>query len=122
MTRTNAELETVITVPEQYRKAGRRFCVIRYHNGVADILDNIGDDDDRVRFRTDCFSQYAIAYEAVNINRLLVRFAVTTALSLLLALICFAYLIHYRRKARRAAAAARRARMEEAYYDDTPEE
>ena len=96
-----------IPIPEQYRKEGRKFCVIRYHNGTVDVLDDIGPDPDRIIFRTDKFSEYAIAYEAVNINRLILRFLIITGISLILAVICFAALIRYRRKARIAAREAR---------------
>ena len=104
---TDAELEVVIPIPEQYRKAGRKFYVIRNHNGVVDILQDIGDDPDTVRFRTDRFSEYAIAYEAINVNKLILRFLIIASISLVLAIICFVSLINYRRKARRERRAAR---------------
>ncbi|WP_026518691.1 InlB B-repeat-containing protein [Butyrivibrio sp. MC2021] len=105
---TGAELEVVIPIPEQYRKEGRKFSVIRNHNGVVDVLQDIGDDPTTIRFRTNKFSEYAIAYEAVNVNKLILRFLIIAVIALILAVICFASLVYYRRKARRERRAARR--------------
>jgi hypothetical protein len=104
---TDAELEVVIPIPEQYRKEGRKFYIIRNHNGVVDILQDIGDDPATIRFRTDRFSEYAIAYEAIDVNRLILRFFIIAGVSLILAIICFGSLVHYRRKARRERKMAR---------------
>lgn len=98
---TASELEVVLPIPEKYRKNGRKFCVIRDHNGKVDVLKDIGNDPANVTFRTDEFSQYAIAYEAINVNSLALRFLVISLGSLILALICFVNLVKYKRKARR---------------------
>ncbi|WP_024864927.1 InlB B-repeat-containing protein [Butyrivibrio sp. FCS014] len=99
---TAAELEVMIPIPEEYQKAGRKFCVLRYHNGSVDILDDIGTDDPTtITFKTDKFSEYAIAYEAININKLIIRFAIITFIALVLAVICFAALVSYRRSLRK---------------------
>ena len=104
---TGAELEVVIPIPEQYRKDGRKFYIIRNHNGVVDVLQDIGDDPTTIRFRTDRFSEYAIAYEAVNVNKLILRFLIIAVIALILAIICFVSLVYYRRKARRERRAAK---------------
>ena len=96
---TNSDLEVVVPIPEQFRKEGRKFYVIREHNGVVDVLQDIGNDPNTVTFRTDRFSEYAIAYEAVNINRLILRFAIITVIALVLAVVCYVNLIKYRRRA-----------------------
>ena len=98
--KTSSELEVVVPIPEEFRKAGRRFFVIRNHNGAVDILEDIGNDPTTVTFRTDRFSEYAIAYEAININKLILRFAIIAVVSLILAVICFVNLVKYKRKAR----------------------
>ncbi len=77
--------------------------MIRNHNGKVDILEDIGSDPTTVTFRTDRFSEYAIAYEAININKLIMRFLIIMIVSLILAVICFVNLVKYRRKARIAA-------------------
>ena len=98
---TSAELEVVVPIPEEFRKEGRKFYVIRNHNGVVDILEDIGNDPNTVTFKTDRFSEYAIAYEAVNVNRLVLRVVIIAFLSFVLAAICFVNLVKYKRRARR---------------------
>ena len=98
--KTASELEVVVPIPEQYRKAGRKFFIIRNHNGVVDVLEDIGDDDTTITFRTDRFSEYAIAYEAINVNKLILRFGIIAFVSLILAVICFVNLVKYKRSAR----------------------
>jgi hypothetical protein len=91
----------VLPIPEQYRKEGRKFYVLRNHNGVVDVLDDIGNDPASITFKTDRFSEYAIAYEAININRLILRVVLVAVVSLILAIICFANLLRYKRMARK---------------------
>ena len=98
--KTAAELEVVVPIPEEFRKEGRKFYVIRNHNGVIDVLQDIGSDPTTVTFRTDRFSEYAIAYEVISVNNLILRFLIISIVSLILAVICFANLVHYKRKAR----------------------
>ena len=99
---TAAELEVVVPIPEQFKKEGRKFFVIRNHNGVVDILEDIGSDPDTITFKTDRFSEYAIAYEAINVNKLVLRVVIAAFVSLILAIICFANLVRYKRIERRA--------------------
>lgn len=96
-----ANLEVVIPIPKQFQKKGRKFFVIRNHNGVVDLLENVGSASDIVTFRTDKFSQYAIAYETVNVNTLILQFAIIAVISFVLAVVCYFNLVKYRRKARR---------------------
>ncbi len=98
---TTTDLEVVLPIPEQYRKEGRKFYVLRNHNGVVDVLDDIGNDPASITFKTDRFSEYAIAYEAININRLILRVVLVAVVSLILAIICFANLLRYKRMARK---------------------
>ncbi len=98
---TVAELEVVIPIPEQYQKNGRKFCVIRDHNGDVDILRDLSTDPTHIKFRTDKFSEYAIAYEAININKLMLRFVIITFVSLILAIICFYTLVKHQRRVRK---------------------
>ena len=99
---TQTDLEVVVPIPEQYRKEGRKFFVLRNHNGVIDILEDVGNDPDTITFRTDRFSEYAIAYEAINVNKLVLRVVIVAFVSFILAIICFVNLVKYKRKARRA--------------------
>lgn len=99
---TDAELEVTIPVPEKFVKKGRKFFVMREHNGNVEVLQDISSNPNVITFRTDKFSEYAIAFEAVNVNRLLMQFTLITLLALMMALICFVALIKYRRMQRRA--------------------
>ncbi|MBQ6574646.1 MAG: hypothetical protein IJL90_00915, partial [Lachnospiraceae bacterium] len=114
---TGAELEVVLPIPQEFRKKGRRFCVIRDHNGEVDILKDVGNDPNNVTFRTDRFSEYAIAYEAVSPRTIVLRFSIIALLGLVLALLCFLELVHHRRKmrikARREAMIASEMKMRE---------
>ena len=103
---TNSELEVKVPIPEQFQKEGRRFYAIREHNGTVDVLQDIGNDPTSITFRTDRFSEYAIAYETVSVNKLILQFVIISLITLILAVICFAALVRYRRiqrKQRRAA-------------------
>ena len=68
---------------------------------MVDVLEDIGNDPDTVTFRTDGFSEYAIAYEAVNVNKLVLRVVIVAFISFILAVICFVNLVKYKRRARR---------------------
>lgn len=98
---TAKDLEVEVKIPKEYLKKGRKFVVIRNHNGTIDVLDNIGTGSDSITFKTDRFSQYAIAYETVSVNRLLIIFVVVGLISFVLAVVCYINLIKYRRRARR---------------------
>ena len=98
---TSKALEVVVPIPSEFRKKGRKFVVIRNHNGVVDILENLSDSAEQVTFRTDRFSQYAIAYEVVDTNKLVLQFAIIGSIALILAVVCYINLIKYRRRARR---------------------
>ncbi|MCR5503642.1 MAG: hypothetical protein K6F53_11600 [Lachnospiraceae bacterium] len=99
---TEKELETTIVIPEKYRKAGRNYCILREHNGSVDVLTDLDDFPDTITFRTNKFSQYAIAYEALNVNVMILVFFGVTFVALIFATVCYVNLVRYRRKARRA--------------------
>ncbi len=101
ITNTNSELEVVIPIPEKYRKNGRRFYILREHNGNVEVLNDVGNSSDSITFRTDKFSEYALAYETVNANKLVLQLIIVVLITLILALICFIALIRYRRHQRR---------------------
>ncbi len=98
---TNSELEVKIPIPETYQKEGRKFYIIREHEGNVEILQDIGNDPTSITFKTDKFSEYAIAYETVNVNQLILQFSIILLISLLVAMICFVALIKHRRHQRR---------------------
>ncbi len=99
--KTGAELMVVLPIPKEYRKNGRTFTILRNHNGTIDVLSDLDNDPDTITFKTDKFSEYSIAYEAININRLVLRVIIILIISLVLALICYINLWIYRSKRRR---------------------
>lgn len=49
-------------IPENLRKEGRKYVVVRVHNGVADVLNDYDDNGNTITIRTDKFSTYVLAY------------------------------------------------------------
>ncbi|MBQ3796992.1 MAG: InlB B-repeat-containing protein [Butyrivibrio sp.] len=102
LTRTGAEMLVVLPVPTEYLGKNWNFCILRNHNGDVDILTDLDDEPTTITFRTDKFSEYSIAYEAVNINKLILRIVIVILLALVLAAICYTNLWIYRHRARKA--------------------
>ena len=99
--RTGSELLVCLPIPNEYKKSKREYCILRNHNGTVDILTDLDDNPDTITFKTDKFSEYSIAYEAVNMNKLVLRLIIIILISLVLALICYINLWRYRRAHRR---------------------
>lgn len=59
---TNAPITVSFEIPLSLRSAGRKYAVIRVHNGKADILNDYDNDENTVTIRTDKFSTYVLAY------------------------------------------------------------
>ena len=98
---TDRELEMTIRIPEKLRKSGRDFYILREHNGEVDVLKDLDKYPDTITFRTNKFSEYAIAYEALNVNALIIIVVAIMFVALIIASICFANLIRYKHHARR---------------------
>ena len=64
ISKTDAPIEVVISIPEELRESGRKYYVIRCHNGETTLLYDLDDTEDTVTISTELFSAYAIAYEA----------------------------------------------------------
>lgn len=65
ITQLNKPLTITIEIPEELLpKNGeeRKFSIVRIHNGVATILEDLDDVPNTITIRTDCFSTYAIVY------------------------------------------------------------
>lgn len=92
-----SELLVCLPIPESSKKKGRDYCILRNHNGTIDILSDLDDNPDTITFRTDKFSEYAVAYEAINMNKFVLRLIIIILISLILALICYINLWRYRR-------------------------
>ena len=62
ITKLDTEVEFVIAVPKALIKEGRKFYVIRVHEGKAEILPTTMKADGTIVFKTDRFSTYALGY------------------------------------------------------------
>ena len=62
VTETKEPIEVVIGVPEELRRDGREYYIIRAHEGRHDLLNDMDDVLDTITIITDMFSSYAIAY------------------------------------------------------------
>lgn len=59
----SAPMLVTIQIPQEYYKdSGRRFSVIRLHDGTATVLEDLDNQAATVTIRTDQFSYYALAY------------------------------------------------------------
>lgn len=67
ITETSNKIIVTIAVPERLRNTDdsktRVFAIIRVHNGKADILNDLDNDENTISIATDRFSTYAIVYE-----------------------------------------------------------
>ena len=59
----NKEVTFTVAIPEDLMKEGRTFYVIRVHDGKAEKLETVENEDGTLTFKTDKFSTYALAYE-----------------------------------------------------------
>ena len=69
ITHTSAPLTITVDIPNELRNSGRRFRVIRAHDGSATVLRDLDNAAGTVTISTDRFSPYAIAYtDSVNVS------------------------------------------------------
>ena len=101
LNRTGAELVVVLPIPEKYRKANRKFTIIRNHNGTVDVLADLDDNPDTITFKTDKFSEYSIAYQTISVDKLVIRTLVVLLIVLFLVIVCCINLWIFRGKTRR---------------------
>lgn len=59
----NNPLTLTINIPNEYKKAGCTYYIIRNHNGEYTVLNDSDTDDGTITFDTDRFSTYALAYK-----------------------------------------------------------
>lgn len=57
------EVTFTVAIPEDLMKDGRTFYIIRVHDGKAETLETVENEDGTLTFKTDKFSTYALAYE-----------------------------------------------------------
>jgi len=66
ITSTGEPIEVVIGIPEDMRKDGREFYIIRAHEGEHTFMHDLDEEPDTVTISTDMFSSYAITYAAAG--------------------------------------------------------
>lgn len=72
ITEMKASMEITIDIPEDARKGGRKYKVVRHHvdkhgNKHTEVIEGtLSDDGKKITFDTDCFSTYAIVYDSVD--------------------------------------------------------
>ena len=65
LNKLSEEITLTFEIPAEWKKEGRKFHVIRVHEGKTDVLDVWENTDGTVSFKTDRFSTYALAYTDV---------------------------------------------------------
>ncbi len=63
VTSTGEPIEAVMGIPKELVENGRKFYVIRAHDGEYTLLTDMDDDPKTITIRTDMFSAYALVYE-----------------------------------------------------------
>ena len=53
----------IINIPDELKKFGRNFTVIKLHNGVAEVSEDSDTDLDTITIKSDRFSVYTLAYK-----------------------------------------------------------
>lgn len=66
ITFTEAPIDIVIGISEELKEAGRKFYIIRSHEGAYALLNDKDSDADTITISTDSFSAYAIAYQTIE--------------------------------------------------------
>lgn len=62
VTETSAPVKVIFDLSDALQRDGRKFSVIRVHNGETAVLPDLDDDDKTVTVETDRFSTYALVY------------------------------------------------------------
>jgi len=62
LNKLSEEITLTFEIPDEWKKEGRKFHVIRVHEGKTDVLDVWENEDGTVSFKTDRFSTYALVY------------------------------------------------------------
>lgn len=66
ITSTAEKLSITLTIPDKLKpnsETDRTFAVIRVHDGKAEVLNDMDNDDNTITIETDCFSTYALCYK-----------------------------------------------------------
>nr|MCR5748053.1 hypothetical protein [Lachnospiraceae bacterium] len=106
-------MEVIIEIPDEIYKKDKTYSVLRVHNGELTVLPDLDNDPKTITFRTDRFSNYAIAQEVATPRSLVTWFGIGAAIALAVAITCFCILLMHQanmRKARRRVRAEQKRR------------
>ncbi|MCD7894469.1 MAG: leucine-rich repeat domain-containing protein [Erysipelotrichaceae bacterium] len=72
ITSTSGKISVIVDIPdtliETVGDTSGKYVVVRLHDGVVEILEDLDNDDDKVTFATDKFSTYAIAFVETTVT------------------------------------------------------
>ena len=68
LNKLSEEITLTFEIPDNWKKEGRVFHVIRVHEGKTDVLDVWENGDGTVSFKTDRFSTYALVYTDADVE------------------------------------------------------
>ena len=68
LNKLSEEITLTFEIPDEWKKEGRTFHVIRVHEGKTDVLDVWENEDGTVSFKTDRFSTYALVYTDAEVE------------------------------------------------------
>lgn len=60
------KIKLTMDIPEEFKSAGRTFEILRLHDGLITVIDDLDDSDDTITFETDSFSSYVLTYTDDN--------------------------------------------------------
>ena len=63
ITELNSPIRVTVEIPQNIRSSGRTYAVVRVHNGVSEILEDMDNDPNTITILTDKFSTYTIVYK-----------------------------------------------------------
>lgn len=62
------EIKITITIPEELQFSDKEYVMIRVHDGIAELLEDLDDDPTTFTFSSDRFSTYALGYTSIYGN------------------------------------------------------
>ena len=63
ITALNTPIKVAVEIPKALKSSGRTYAVVRVHNGVSEILEDMDNDPNTITILTDKFSTYTIVYK-----------------------------------------------------------
>ena len=86
-------MEVVIEIPDDVYTEGKKYSVLRIHNGEMKVLPDLDDDPKTITFRTDRFSSYAISQQITSTRNILTWLVAGALVSFGIAITCMLIMI-----------------------------